>query len=178
MPIPHRRIDVSILRTLLGAIREKASIEILYQSMNTSRPEPIWRRIAPHAFARDGLRWHVRAYCFIEEKYKDFILSRILDTRAANPLEAPLDQDNNWTEFFDVILKPNPVLSESQQRVIAHDYSMTDGLIIVRVRRALLYYFEKRLRLDVAEHIDDPKETPIVIAKKTDFKAALESVKS
>lgn len=34
-----------------------------YQSMNRDRPDPAWRRISPHAFGFDGLRWHVRAWC-------------------------------------------------------------------------------------------------------------------
>jgi predicted DNA-binding transcriptional regulator YafY len=57
------------------------SVEIFYQSMNRTRPEPIWRRITPHAFGHDGLRWHVRAYCHIDSKFKDFILSRTFKVR-------------------------------------------------------------------------------------------------
>src|SRR5262249_20166997 len=63
MPVPHRRIDASVLRTLLAAIRIKRSVEIHYQSMNAERPVTEWRRITPHAFGDDGLRWHVRAFC-------------------------------------------------------------------------------------------------------------------
>ena len=59
------------------------SIEILYQSMNKVRPDPIWRRITPHAFGYDGFRWHSRAFCHLEHKFKDFLLPRILGVRIA-----------------------------------------------------------------------------------------------
>ncbi len=37
MPVPHRRVDVDVLRDVLAAVRERRAIEIFYQSMN---PEP------------------------------------------------------------------------------------------------------------------------------------------
>ena len=49
--------------------------------MNKVRPDPIWRRITPHAFGYDGFRWHVRAYCHLDNKFKDFLLPRILEVR-------------------------------------------------------------------------------------------------
>ncbi|HEY4358555.1 MAG TPA: hypothetical protein VGN16_22605 [Acidobacteriaceae bacterium] len=41
--------------------------------------------------------------------------------------------------------------------------------IAIRVRKAMLYYFEKRLRLDVAEAVDAAKETPVVVLNKEAF---------
>ena len=32
----------------------------------------------------------------------------------------------HWNKFFDVVLIPNPMLSEEQQKVIAQDYSMAN----------------------------------------------------
>jgi len=173
MPVPHRRVDAEVLRKLLAAIRQSRALEIYFQSMNVNRPDPVWRWITPHAFAFDGLRWHVRAYCHIDQKFKDFILSRFLDTRAdAEPGAKPTD-DRLWAEFFDVVLCPNPVLSATQQQVIAQDYDMTDGCVAVPVRKALLYYFSKRLRLDVSGMLDNPHESPVVLANSDAFKKAL-----
>jgi len=173
LPIPQRRIQVGVLRSLLQCIRDNRSIEILYQSMSAFRPEPMWRRVSPHAFGSDSLRWHVRAYCHIDHSFKDFILSRFLDTReTGEPGAAPSD-DYLWTKHFSVHLCPNPRLSPGQQEVIAQDYAMKDGEVEVPVRRALLYYFNKRLRLDVAERFDDPREAPVVVKNRDAFAAAL-----
>ena len=85
----------------------------------------------------------------------------------------PASEDIHWQKFFDVLLIPNPRLAESQQETVARDYEMSDGCLCIPVREALLYYFNKRLRLDVGEKNDDPKETPIVLKNKTEFQRAL-----
>ena len=132
-----------------------------------------WRWITPHAFGNDGLRWHVRAYCHIDGKFKDFLLSRCLDTGKEGDPGAKASDDTYWTEFFEVILSPNPSLSVKQQEVIAQDYNMIDGRVAVPVRKALLYYFQKRLRLDVAGALDNLNEVPVIVANREAFAAAL-----
>jgi hypothetical protein len=173
MPVPHRRVDVNVLRSLLMAIRRGRAVEILYQSMTTTRPEPTWRWITPHAFGNDRLRWHVRAYCHIDKKFKDFLLSRCLGARGDREPGAAPGADMLWNETFDVVLSPNPSLTEKQRAIVAQDYNMTDDHVSVPVRKALLYYFQKRLRLDVADALDGPQEAPVVIANRKEFAEAL-----
>lgn len=173
MPIPHRRIDVTVLRSLLDVIRRKRSVEIFYQSMNKSRPEPLWRRITPHAFGHDGMRWHVRAYCHIDRKFKDFILSRTTQVRGEDIPAADATRDTIWSTYFTVLLKPNPKLSKGQQDTVAAEHGMTDACAEVRLRKAMLYYFEKRMRLDLAEESAKPQEVPLIIANRNEFNAAL-----
>lgn len=48
-----------------------------------------------------------------------------------------------------------------------------NGQLTLPVRCALLYYFNKRLRLDVASTVDDPKETPVVVVNKKEFDQAM-----
>jgi predicted DNA-binding transcriptional regulator YafY len=172
-PIPSRRVEPQILRQFLEVIRSKRSVSILYQSMNEQRPDPLWRAITPHAFGSDGLRWHLRAYCHIEKKFKDFIISRCLQIGDMGDPSIDLVEDVAWSTFFDVVLIPNPKLSAPQQKTIELDYGMQDGQCVVPVRRALLYYFDKRLRLDVAEKHDRPKETPIIVANRLEYNRAL-----
>ena len=50
---------------------------------------------------------------------------------------------------------------------------MVDGRVAVPVRKALLYYFQRRLRLDVAETVDKPHETPVIVSNRAAFDAAL-----
>jgi hypothetical protein len=171
MPVPHRRVEVDVLRVLLAAVRKGRAIEILYQSMSPARPAPTWRWITPHAFGNDGLRWHVRAYCHIDRKFKDFLLSRCL--KARGDAAAAAEDDTLWNDIFEVLLSPNPALSEGQRDVVAQDYAMTDGHVSVPVRKALLYYFQKRLRLDAKGALDLPQETPVVIANREEFAGAL-----
>jgi hypothetical protein len=173
MPLPHRRVEVEVLRKLLDSIRRGRSVRIQYQSMNPKRPEPLWRWISPHAFANDGLRWHVRAFCHLDRDFQDFLLSRCLDADSDGPQEASGSSDRNWQEFFDVVLVPNPRLSKSQRAIVAQDYCMKNGKISISIRKSFLYYFQKRLRLDVAQTLDNPRETPVVVHNREAFDSAV-----
>lgn len=77
-------MDAAVLRDVLKAVREGLSTEIFYQSMSAQKPSPEWRRITPHALGDDGMRWHVRAFCHVDHKFKDFILSRCMETLVHN----------------------------------------------------------------------------------------------
>lgn len=174
MPIPARKVDPTVLRSFVHAIRSNKAVNVLYHSMNAERPEAIWRKIAPHAFVFDGLRWHVRAFCHRSLEFKDFLLSRCGEVGNLDDDGTDAAKDWKWNTVFDVILTPNPALSESQKRAVEWDYNMVDGRVVVPVRLALLYYFDKRLRLDIPA--DRPKERPIVVANETEFRRALQSV--
>jgi predicted DNA-binding transcriptional regulator YafY len=133
----------------------------------------MWRWIVPHAIAHDGFRWHVRAFCEETKIFKDFLLSRCLDAADECSTETRASQDKYWNEQFSVVLVPNPVLSAEQQEVVAQDYCMEYGQIAIPVRKALLYYFNKRLRLDVAKDKDRTKETPVVVLNDRAFQDVL-----
>jgi hypothetical protein len=178
MPVPHRRVDVNVLRSILSALRRQRAIRILYQSMNPKRPKPMWRWISPHALGNDGLRWHVRAYCHTDGKFTDFILSRCLASDGDDAQKMSAAQDVDWRELFSVVLIPNPLLSKGQQDIIAQDYCMKKGQIAIPIRKALLYYFRKRLRLDVATAMDNARETPVVLANKKDFDRVIREVEN
>ena len=173
MPIPHRRVNSEVLRTVLSAIRHRTALDILYQSMNPDHPDPIWRGISPHALGHDSFRWHIRAYCHMDKVFKDFLLSRCLDCRPDGEAQSCAEHDTQWQELIELTLIPNPKLSKSQQCVIAEDYEMKQGRSTLSIRKAFLYYFQKRLRLDVAEALDKPQEAPIVIENRSEFDAAL-----
>src|SRR5690606_30942663 len=129
---PRRDIDIEVLRNILNAVREGRSIDILYQSMNRSRPDPIWRRITPHAFGYDSFRWHVRAYCHLREGFRDFLLPRILETGDTGAPEKTGDDDDLWNEYFEIKIGAHPNLTESQKLVVGKDYGFTHGKATIR----------------------------------------------
>jgi hypothetical protein len=174
IPVPTRRIDPAVLRAVAAAIRKKCAVHVEYQSTSPENPDPIWRWISPHAFGFDGLRWHVRAFCHRDNRFKDFILGRCLAAGEHGPPASTPESDWQWQTFFEVVLQPNPDLTDSQRRAVALDYNMSTGKVAVPVRFALLYYFYKRLRLDVAEYFDKPRERPVVVANRKEFEAALQ----
>lgn len=168
-----RNVSAPVLRAISKAVREGQAIEIKYQSMNPHCAEPEWRLVSPHAFGHDGMRWHARAFCFRDQKYKDFLLTRTLDSKPSSESVSPSKEDKYWNEFFEIELIPNPNLTNSQKEIIAAEYGMHDGCVNVTIRMAMLYYFSKRFRFDVAGLLDDARETPIVIRNHDAFQRAL-----
>ena len=165
-PVPARGVDPQVLRDVLTAIREKAALQITYQSM--SRPEPSARWIEPHALAFDGFRWHARAFCQNDQVFKDFLLSRIVEVGGQGPITAHPSADEAWQT--EVILKigPHPDLSVNQRRAIEMDYGMEDGWAELHVRRALLFYALKRLGLDTDPSVRRPQDQQIVLLNSSE----------
>ena len=160
-PTPVRGVNAQTLRSVTGAIRRSEAIEVRYRFL--SRPELRWRWIAPHAIAFDGFRWHARAFCETERTFKDFLLSRILETRNQWPSSATSDTDTDWHEYVTLEIGPHPELSETQRKVIALDYGMRGERAKIPVRKALLYYALRRLGLDTDPAARCPQAQQIVL---------------
>ncbi len=163
-PVPARNVTNETLRTVLGAIRDNLAIEIKYQSL--SRPVPRWRWIAPHAIGFDGFRWHARAFCQIDQTYKDFLLARIVETRGSKSSGVKSGGDADWNEEVTLEIGPHPELSDTQAKVIALDYRMRGGKTKIKVRRALLYYALRRLGLDTEPNTRRPEDQQIVLLNR------------
>jgi predicted DNA-binding transcriptional regulator YafY len=171
---PKRGVDGHVLRTILAAIRDMQSVEILYQSMNKARPQPGWRRITPHALGYDGLRWHVRAFSHGEGSYRDFLLPRALQVRAPGVPGGSAENDQLWHRYFKLEIAPHPALTPSQKRVVAKDYGMAGGKRVIPVRHAMLFYVLKRLNLLNDPEREDPRQQHIVVLNKDEVRQALQ----
>jgi predicted DNA-binding transcriptional regulator YafY len=129
-------------------------------------PEPEWRWITPHALAFDGYRWHTRAFCHRSDVFKDFVLARIVSIRLTKEHDLNPAEDREWHEMVDVRIGPHPGLTDNQSKAIELDYGMESGEMIVRIRRGFLYYFLKRLGLDIDPATRKPKDQQIVLLNR------------
>ncbi|HSD37390.1 MAG TPA: WYL domain-containing protein [Rhodocyclaceae bacterium] len=163
VPTPNRQLDVAVLFSLLKAIRDRNTVQVVYQSM--SRAEPTVRSLSPHAIAHDGFRWHVRAYCHTRERFLDFVIARVHAVRASSEANRPADEDVEWNHFVEVVLAANPALPEPHRRAVELDYGMTEGKVVLRCRQALLFYLLQHLRLDV-EHGAKPEAQQVVLKNR------------
>lgn len=142
-PMPARTASSETLQAVVRAIRQRESLEVRYQSMTD--PKPSWRWLSPHAFASDGERWHVRAFCHRREEFRDFVLGRIIATRHTKATNISADNDVDWHAFVTVVVKPNPALSEDQQVAIAAEYAMPRSRELkIRLRKSMLFYLNAR----------------------------------
>lgn len=142
-PLPLRVATSETIQAVVTAVRCHEALEVKYQSM--TEPNPSWRWLSPHAFASDGERWHVRAFCHKRGEFRDFVLGRITATRHTRPSEADADQDADWHTFVTVVVEPNPALSDDQRAAIAAEYNMPRShKIKLQLRKAMLFYLKTR----------------------------------
>ncbi|MBF0108691.1 MAG: WYL domain-containing protein [Magnetococcales bacterium] len=170
LPQPRRAIDPERLRRVVVAIREGVALQIRYQSM--SAPEPEWRWITPHALAFDGYRWHARAFCHKAGAFKDFVMARIAGIRGTKEHDLNPEEDREWHEVIDVRIGPHPGLTENQRKAIELDYGMENGEMVISVRKGFLFYFLKRLGLDLDPNVRQPRHQQIVLLNRDEVFSA------
>ena len=170
-PSPERSADMDTLRKILKAIKENKALEIEYQSM--SQPDPACRWITPFAFGHDGFRWHIRAYCGINQEFKDFIAGRILSIKRERPHEIDFSKDILWHRHVTFEIAPHPGFSEGQKKAIELDYGMENGIAHIKVRAAFVFYLKKRLGLDKDHEKKQPHEQHIVLVNHREIEEAM-----
>lgn len=147
LPTLARHTDWEMLAQVYRAIRDKQALLLDYQSMTDVEPKLRW--IAPHALASDGLRWHTRAYCFLHEDYRDFVLTRMAESKTLTQRHASnLPPDKEWNNIVELDLVPSTALGKTQAAAIRREYGFKGKVLAVRVRQALLFYAIRRWGLD------------------------------
>jgi predicted DNA-binding transcriptional regulator YafY len=164
-PRPHIEPEPSVFRTIVQAIKECQIIAVRYRSWN--HPSGRDRKVHPHALAYSGLRWHCRAFDEETQSYRDFHLGRFesiaLVGKAGDAITGEADHD--WHQQVDLLLIPNPELSEQEQQLVRADYSMDRGCLTVRSRRAMAQYVLTNYHVSPNGDIpENPRQQPLVCA--------------
>jgi predicted DNA-binding transcriptional regulator YafY len=149
--LPVRKIPAVVARDLVRATSAEQALEIHYLSVNSNAAT--WRIIVPRAFAHDGYRWHVRAWCPQDGLHKDFVLGRIRALKVADVSPESLPTDSDWNSWTTLRLRPHRDLGEVQSEAIKHDYGMAKGVCLLRVRRAMLSYTLAYLRVSAEQFV-------------------------
>lgn len=162
---PTRAIESVEVATLVQAIRDRVALRIRYQSMD--HPSPLSLVLSPHAFGFDGLRWHVRAWCHMRSVFRDFAIGRLeVDGVAAGIADIDPTMDEGWTTYVPVVLEPHPKLSAEQREVVMRDYGMQTGQLVLKCRKAMLFYTLRHLNLESLEVMDHPAHQHVVIQNR------------
>lgn len=143
--LPYRAAPAEVARDLFRAVCQGLAVEIFYLSVNSATET--WRWILPHAFAHDGYRWHVRAYCYGDRTYKDFVIGRIAKAKPPTEREAPETEDVDWNTWDKIRLRPHRNLAAVQRRAVELDFEMRKSVVTLKVRRSMKNYTLAHLRL-------------------------------
>lgn len=170
LPLPTRLPNKEVLSQIIRAIRNNSQLSMNYYSLS-SRDSKEQRIIEPHAIINNGLRWHVRAYSQDTYDFRDFVLSRIADAKMlSQTAESSAQYDDDWMEIISIKLKPHPELNEKQHLTLKYDYNMTNDIIELKVRRALVGYVLQRMAVDTtADHSLNPNAYQLVVVNRDEI---------
>lgn len=146
--LPHLDKISAVSRAVYRGI----PLQIDYRSLSSGVTQ---REIVPHALVDNGLRWHVRAYDRLRDKFSDFVINRISDVcplvDAKFGSKETKDADIQWNRIVEMHLVPHPKLTHPE--TIEYEYGMQGGHLSVQVRAAVAGYVLRRWNVDCsAEH--------------------------
>jgi hypothetical protein len=174
VPALRRHIAPDILRAILAAIRTRSAINVKYQSM--SRPEPKVRWVSPHALGFDGFRWHTRAWCHTDDKFKDFLLARVLEVGETRESEIEPNNDDSWKREITLRFEAHPELTGGARKAVELDYGMTNGVLKITTRVCLTYYLERQFGMDADAPKSQGVRQQIILVNHSELVAARKEV--
>jgi predicted DNA-binding transcriptional regulator YafY len=155
---PARRADAEVERRIFLAIDQGKRLAMTYWSVNSGGGKR--REIAPQGLGHDGYRWHVRAWCFENGDFRDFVLSRMEKAEWPGETFATPAKDDAWEREVTVVLRANSEFDEERRKTIERDYGMKSGKLVVKMREAMKEYCLAHLR--VADGIERPRHLEVI----------------
>jgi predicted DNA-binding transcriptional regulator YafY len=150
LQLPERPVHPDVARRMFLAVLRSGSVQIEYNSIHGGGIS--WRTIQPHAFAHDGSRWHVRAWCHKNAEYRDFSLCRMSAARWPDEeSDPPPATDDDWNTWVTLTLKAHRGLPAAARSAVELDYGMSRGKILLKVRKAMENYLRHRLGLPLRD---------------------------
>jgi predicted DNA-binding transcriptional regulator YafY len=168
VPKLKRNIELKHIHNITWAISNTKQVEITYTSQN--QPEGTRRVIQPFELIYASARWHVRAYCMSRNDFRDFSLSRILDSKRKDGFEERglCVNDSDWNKIVTLKIQPHPKLDLHAKEILKREYRMVAGMIQLEVRAALVGYTIQENRVAVSDKYS-PKEYHLVLENQDEL---------
>lgn len=150
--------NTELVSKISQAIYQNKAASLIYNSITSGKTA---RVIIPFALVDSGKRWHVRAYDRLKERFSDFVINRISEFEILEDEEIDKNEtylhDEQWQRLVNLELTAHP--SIKHQETIEKEYSMTDGVLTVKLRAALVGYFLNYWSIDItSDHSLDPNK--------------------
>lgn len=159
--LPAREASLEVKRAVFQAVLNRQKLRVHYHSM--SGKSDGWRWLCPHAFGHDGYRWHVRAWCENHGEYRDFVMSRMKEAEMPSQPAGELPPDEAWESWEEIVVSPAEELTLERKKALVLDYGMRGDKLRLKVRKAMLRYLLKHLRLPV-----EGENEPVVFLRRVD----------
>ncbi|MFT5708523.1 MAG: hypothetical protein ACI9ES_002826 [Oceanospirillaceae bacterium] len=158
--------NIKLWGQLNRAITGKLVLSIKYSGL---RKKEASYNIQPLALIHNGFRWHVRAYVVGEERYRDFVLSR-MNKYQISELEycsaGLLENDEKWNNTVELVFKPHPQLTPKQVQSVEEDYGMIDGSKTVECKVCNIQHLLKLTRTGLDDEQREAHLFPLILDYK------------
>ncbi len=149
LKMPVREASADVERRVFLAMLNGLRVRVKYASVNSGKED--WRWLIPQALGHSGARWHVRAWCETNGGFRDFTLSRIVEVEWSREEASPPMEDKDWEQWVTLQVRPHHDLSDGQRKAVERDYAMRNGVLKVKVRKAMEGYLRERLGLAMTD---------------------------
>ncbi len=137
---------IDILSSVTRAIKKRKIIQIKYLSKSSGWSN---REIVPFALVSNGNRWHTRAYDRKTSEFRDFVLSRITESKVLEGLPSEketAESDVQWNRWVELQLMPHP--NQAFSEAVALDYGIEGRTLTVKLRAATAGYCLRQWNVD------------------------------
>jgi len=145
--MPLTPLSVEVIAPVTRAIHLQQPLRVTYFSMSSGKTE---REIVPLGLAFNGVRWHVRAFDRRSNEFRDFVLARMDDPKAAKVRTVEKHEtsefDVQWTRIVEIELIPHP--NHARPDVVRREYGMVDGNLRFRLRASNAGYLLRLWNVD------------------------------
>ena len=148
MPERLNQPSLDTIATITRAIHNQQALSLVYHSMKKGPGE---RVIVPHSLVDSGLRWHVRAFDRVKGQFRDLVLTRMERLKSSADIAPPqpdelIEADEQWQRSLSLTLVPHP--AHPHPKVIAKDFGMKRGQLVVELRAAVAGYVLRQWLVD------------------------------
>jgi hypothetical protein len=91
------------------------------------------------------------------------MLERLSGAIVLGLAEPPSSTNHDWNTWVTLTIAAKPGLSPAQKNVIERDYGMGGGTVDLKVRKALAYYTNCRLWLDLDPKARRPEDQHVAL---------------
>ncbi|WP_157826796.1 WYL domain-containing protein [Colwellia sp. 12G3] len=159
--------NIELWGILNRAITKKQVLSINYSGL---RKKEARYTIQSLALVHNGFRWHVRAYVVGEDRYRDFVLSRISQPQVAEMAycnSGVLENDDNWNSTVELVFKSHPKLTPEQAKSVEEDYGMADGKKTVQCKVCNIQHLLKLTRTGLDTEQREAHLFPLILDYKS-----------
>lgn len=155
-PLRLNQPHLPVLATITRAIHQKRSVQLTYHSLSTGASK---REVIPFALVDSGHRWHARVFDRKSQEFRDLVITRmekpVLMETSAIAAHEHASQDIQWSRIVSLELVPHP--DQARPEIVARDFGIKKGSMVLNVRAAIAGYVLQQWNVDCsADHHLEP----------------------